>query len=88
MDFLDLHPYPGYLPLPDLMDNFEVNEFSAKLWVLSELGGLLLFMVHWKAPRPASRTCRPRPDGTARRAGCIGTGPVPATMKSGREAKG
>ncbi len=40
MDFLDLHPYPGYLPLPDLMDNFGVKEFSAKLWVLSELGGV------------------------------------------------
>jgi hypothetical protein len=38
-DFIDLHPYPGYLPLDQLMDNFAVSGFTEKPLVIGEFGG-------------------------------------------------
>ncbi|GBD86065.1 F5/8 type C domain protein [bacterium BMS3Abin02] len=39
IDFLDLHAYPGSLPLADLMENFGVNDTTALPRIMAEFGG-------------------------------------------------
>ncbi len=38
-DILDLHPYSGYIPLAQMMENFQVDGFADKPWVMGEFGG-------------------------------------------------
>jgi len=39
IDFLDLHIYPGYLPMAALMENFGIDETTAMPRIMGEFGG-------------------------------------------------
>ncbi len=52
VDFLDLHPYPGYVPLDQLMENFKAEGFVAKPLVIGEFGG---FKFVYDSPQAAAQ---------------------------------
>ncbi|MCP4306191.1 MAG: hypothetical protein GY926_12635 [bacterium] len=39
IDFIDLHPYPGYIPFSRLMENFNLPEVAEKPLIIGETGG-------------------------------------------------
>jgi len=51
IDFLDLHAYPGYLPMPALMENFGVDEATRIPRIMGEFGG---FTFVFGSPRDAA----------------------------------
>lgn len=52
VDFLALHPYPGYVPLEQMMENFEVESFTAKPVIIGEFGG---FKFAYDSPQEAAQ---------------------------------
>lgn len=52
VDFLDLHPYPGYVPIEQMMENFQVEGFTAKPVVIGEFGG---FKFAYDSPQEAAQ---------------------------------
>lgn len=52
IDFLDLHPYPGYVPLEQLMENFQLQDFTQKPIIIGEFGG---FKFAFGSPQAAAR---------------------------------
>lgn len=52
VDFLDLHPYPGYVPLDQFMENFKADGFVAKPLVIGEFGG---FKFVYDSPQAAAQ---------------------------------
>ncbi len=39
IDFIDLHPYPGYIAYSELMENFDLGDVRSKPLVIGETGG-------------------------------------------------
>ena len=52
IDFIDLHPYPGYLPLDRLMENYDLAHFTSKPLMIGEFGG---FTFVYSSPQSAAQ---------------------------------
>jgi hypothetical protein len=75
VDFIDLHSYPGYLPLNQLMENFAVSGFTEKPLIIGEFAVSLSFTIRHSLPRSDCRIGRYNPAPMEFRVGYSGTGP-------------